>query len=89
MNWLEDPELALGVSRTPEDYRVNDRYNALFISDKIIDVMDVMLELGFIHQLLGSEDSGYRTRIWALPPLQEYFRKAGILRVSSGYGAES
>lgn len=36
--WLEDPDLALGVSRTPEDYVVNDRYNALFISDKIIDV---------------------------------------------------
>ena len=76
--WLEDPDLALGVSRTPEDYVVNDRYNALFISDKIIDVMDAMLELGFIDHLLGSEDSGYRTRIWALPPLQEYFTKAAF-----------
>ena len=78
VNWLEDPQLALGVSRTPEDYMVNDRYNALYISDKIIDVMNAMLELGFIDQLLGSEDSGYRTRVWALPPLQEYFRKAAF-----------
>lgn len=76
--WLEDPELALGVSKTHKDYVVNDRYNALHISKKIIDVMDVMLELGFIGQLLGSEQSGQRTRIWALPPLQEYFRKAAF-----------
>ena len=76
--WLEDPELALGVSRTPGDYKVDDRYNALFISDKIIDVMDAMLEMDFIDQLLGSEQSGHRTRIWALPPLQEYFTKAAF-----------
>ncbi|MDB2557124.1 hypothetical protein N9X77_04060 [Luminiphilus sp.] len=76
--WLEDPELALGVSRTPKDYAVDDRYNALHISKKIIEVIDVMLELGFIDQLLGSEDSGHRTRIWALPALQEYFRKAAF-----------
>jgi hypothetical protein len=70
--------LALGVSKTHKDYVVNDRYNALHISKKIIDVMDVMLELGFIGQLLGSEQSGQRTRIWALAPLQEYFRKAAF-----------
>ena len=78
VTWLEDPELALGVSRTPEDYKVDDRYNALHISDQIINVMNTLLELGFIDQLLGSEDSGYRTRIWALPSLQEYFRKAAF-----------
>ena len=76
--WLEDPEMALGVSKTHKEYVVNDRFNALHISKKIIDVMDAMLELGFIGQLLGSEQSGRRTRIWALPPLQEYFRKAAF-----------
>jgi hypothetical protein len=74
--WLEDPELSIGVSRTAKDYAVDSRYNALYISDKIIDVMNALLELGFIDHRLGSEVSGYRTRIWPLEPLIDYFHKA-------------
>lgn len=76
--WLEDPELSIGVSRTAKDYSVDSRYNALYISDKIIDVMNALLELGFIDHRLGSEVSGYRTRIWPLEPLIDYFHKAAF-----------
>ena len=76
--WLEDPELSIGVSRTAKDYAVDSRYNALYISDKIIDVMNALLELGFIDHRLGSEVSGYRTRIWPLEPLIDYFHKAAF-----------
>ena len=76
--WLEDPELSIGISRTAEDYKVGSRYNALFISDKIIEVLDAMLERGFIAQRLGSEESRYRTRIWPLEPLVTYFESAAF-----------
>ena len=76
--WLEDPELSIGISRTAGDYKVGSRYNALFISDKIIEVLDAMLERGFIAQRLGSEQSRYRTRIWPLEPLVTYFESAAF-----------
>ena len=54
------------------------RYSALFISDKLIEVPDAMLERDFIAQRLGSEKSHYRTRIWPLEPLVTYFESAAF-----------
>ena len=56
--WLEDPELSIGISRTAKDYKVGSRYNALFISDKVIEGLDVLLERGCIAQRLGRDTSG-------------------------------
>ena len=40
--------------------------------------MNALLELGFIDHRLGSKVSGYRTRIWPLEPLIDYFHKAAF-----------
>ena len=76
--WLDDPDLSIGISRDVNAYKVNSRYNALYISEKIIDVLDALLELGFADQYLGSENAGKVTRIWPLPPLIEYFKLAAF-----------
>ena len=76
--WLDDPDLSLGISRDVNAYKVNSRYNALYISEKIIDVLDALLELVFVDQYLGSEITRKVTRIWPLPPLIEYFKLAAF-----------
>ena len=82
--WLEDPDLCLGVPRTASAYKVGTRYNALFISDKIIDVVDALIDLGFIGQWLGNEASGMVSRIWPLEPLIECFRQAAFAEFMVG-----
>lgn len=74
--WLEDPALCIGFSRTDKDYAVGSRYNALFISDKIIKVLDACIAAGLIEQHLGSEAAGKVTRVWPTERLVGLFRKA-------------
>ena len=76
--WLDDPTLCLGVSRTASQYVTGSRYNALHISDKLITVMDALLEQGFIEQHKGSESAGRVTRIWPTKRLITYFKKAAF-----------
>ena len=61
--WLEDPTMCLGVSRTRSQYSPSSRYNALHISYKLVEVIDALLEQGFIGQHLGTEGAGKVTRI--------------------------
>jgi hypothetical protein len=76
--WLDDPALCLGVSRTASHYVTGSRYNALHISDKLITVMDALLEKRFIEQHKGSEIAGRVTRIWPTDCLITYFKKAAF-----------
>ena len=76
--WLEDPFMCLGVSRTNSKYSANSRYNALHISFKLVEVIDALLEQGFIGQHLGTEGAGKVTRIWPQGRLIEYFKKAAF-----------
>ena len=73
VSWLEDPEQLISVSRTDGDYKVNSRYNALFISDKLILVLDACIHTGLIEQHLGSEAAGKLTRVWPTERLRDYF----------------
>ena len=41
--WLEDPTLCVGISRNDNSYSVNSRYNALHISRKIVEILDVLV----------------------------------------------
>ena len=36
--WLDDPELSIGVSMSPNAWDTNSRYNALHISKKIVPI---------------------------------------------------
>ena len=74
--WLDDPELCIGISRDVNAYKVNSRYNALFISAKIVKVLDALLELGFVEQTLGVD--GRITRIWPSKSLIECFGSAAF-----------
>ena len=76
--WLEEPTMCLGVSRTRSQYSPSSRYNSLHISYKLVEVIDALLEQGFIDQHLGTEGAGKVTRIWPLEPLIEQFKGAAF-----------
>ena len=54
--WLEDPTLCVGISRNNNSYSVNSRYNALHISRKIVDIVDVLVTEEYLDYLHGSYD---------------------------------
>ena len=76
--WLEDPTMCLGVSRTRSQYSPSSRYNSLHISFKLVEVIDALLEQGFIDQHLGTEGAGKVTRIWPLQPMIDHFKAAAF-----------
>ena len=78
IQWLEDPTMCLGVSRTKSQYSPSSRYNSLHISYKLVEVIDTLLEQGFIEQHLGTEGAGKVTRIWPSETLIEYFKEAAF-----------
>ena len=54
--WLDDPTLCIGVNRNNNAFQVNWRYNALYISRKIVDVVDVLVDTGYLDYRHGSHD---------------------------------
>ena len=38
--WLDDPELSIGVGMSKSAYKKNSRYNELFISAKMIEIVN-------------------------------------------------
>ena len=54
--WLEDPNLCVGINRNNNAYSVNSRYNALHISRKIVDIVDVLVMEEYLDFLQGSYD---------------------------------
>lgn len=79
--WKTDPTLAIGVSLGNGDYKVNSRYNALFISHKIRPVVHALNDLGYIdlikHSHNASNPTGNSTsRIRASEKLTKVFRSA-------------
>ena len=73
--WLDDPELSVGLGMTKSAYRENPRYNALFISAKMIDVVNQAYEAGLLDKKTGTESSGQTTRIRASAKLAAIFNK--------------
>ena len=54
--WLEDPTLSVGISRNNNSYSVNSRYNALHISRKVVDIVDVLVVEEYLDHIHGSYD---------------------------------
>lgn len=73
--WREDPTLLIGVGKTNSAYSAGSRYNALHISARMIQLVDAMVDLGFLYESLGSEASGRTTRIWPTAQLAEEFER--------------
>ena len=76
--WLDDPELSIGLGMTKSAYKENKRYNALFISAKMIDVVNQAYEVGLIDKETGSEMSGMTTRIRASDKLAAIFNETDL-----------
>ena len=76
--WLDDPELSIGVGMSKSAFKTNRRYNALFISSKIIDIINHAHAAGLIDKKTGSEQSGKTTRIRASALLATFFEQADL-----------
>jgi hypothetical protein len=75
---LQHPDLKLAVSMRVGEYKAKgSRYNALKISKKIIDVVNLLADAGLIDMKLGFHDrrtgQGRRTRIWPTARLSALF----------------
>ena len=85
--WLEDPTLSVGISRNNNSYLVNSRYNALHISRKIVDIVDVLVmedSLDYLHGSYDRQGNGQFNRTSRIRPtlkLQDQFTQLTI----SGY----
>ena len=81
--WLEHPDLKIAVSMRPSTYKSKgNRYNALRISKKTIEVVKDLIAAGLIEQKRGSYNrqlkSGWITRIWPTPLLVALFKKSNL-----------
>ena len=73
--WREDPTMLIGVGKTNSAYSAGSRYNALHISARMIQLVNAMVDLGFLHESLGSEATGRTTRIWPSARLVAEFER--------------
>ena len=82
--WLDDPTLCIGVNRNNNAYQVNSRYNALYISRKIVDVVDALADTGYLDYRHGSHDrtnNGIFSRTSRIRPslkLQDKFAELSV-----------
>ncbi|MEZ0468944.1 hypothetical protein [Phaeobacter sp. SYSU ZJ3003] len=83
--WLEDPELSIGMSMSPNEWNANSRYNALHLSKKLIPITEALSIAGLVDLAKGSyagpgAKSNRTTRIRASEGLQNMFRDAKFQR---------
>ena len=76
--WLEDPEKSLGVGLSNRSYKSRSRYNALHISNLMIEVVHRFVEAGLAGIWKGSEGAGKTSRIWATDILITQFKQAAL-----------
>lgn len=76
--WLDDPELCIGVGMSKSAFKTSSRYNSLFISPKIIDIINHSYEVGLIDKKTGSEWAKKTTRIRASTLLATAFKKTDL-----------
>ena len=76
--WLDDPELSIGVGMSKSAYKANSRYNSLFISSQIIDIINHAHTVGLIDKKTGAEALSITTRIRATALLTTVFEQADL-----------
>ncbi len=72
--WNTDPKLEIGVHMSPNSYTLVKRYNQLYITRTIIDVVTVLRNYNVIGFHKGSEANHRISRIWSSPILENYFK---------------
>jgi hypothetical protein len=83
VKWLKDPSISIGFSKSMKDYKVGSRYNGLFIPRKIIEVEELLVDAGYVEELLcfNSPDRtarSYTTRIRHTERLRDLFAELTI-----------
>ena len=83
--WLEDPELSIGVSMNANAYDTRSRYNALNISKHIIQIINRLVEAGYVVIAKGSYSragaGGNRiSRVRASDTLRAVFQGSTVVR---------
>jgi hypothetical protein len=83
VKWLKDPSISIGFSKSMKDYKVGSRYNGLFIPRKIIEVEELLVNAGYVEELLhfNSPDRAarsYTTRIRHTERLRDLFAELTI-----------
>lgn len=85
VTWIEDSERCIGVSRNNNSYSVNSRYNALHISKKIIEILDILVMREYLDYLHGSHDrvhNGAYSRTSRMRPTLKLQDKFTTLNIS-------
>ena len=81
VNWLLDPSLSIGFPKGKMVFKVKgNRYNQLFISEKIIEIEQKLFKAGYLEELPGYNDktgqgNSYTTRIRHSGKLRQEFSK--------------
>ena len=83
--WLDDPELSIGVSMSPNTWKTNSRYNALHLSKILIPIIKALEIAKLLDVAKGSftapgAKNNRTTRIRAAAELQAMFREAKFVR---------
>ena len=73
VSWKTDPELLIGVAMSKSSYKTNSRYNALHISQKMIELVNALVDMELIEKHTGSELAKRVTRIWPTQKLIDHF----------------
>ena len=82
--WNIDPMLDIGVQMSPNSYTTIKRYNPLYITRTMIDVITSLKNHNVINFHKGSEANNKVSRIWVTPTLVNYFKniKTSIFDIS-------
>lgn len=81
VNWLLDPSLSIGFPKGKMAFKVKgNRYNQVYISEKIIEIEVKLLEAGYLEELPGYNDktgqgNSYTTRIRHSAKLRQEFSR--------------
>jgi hypothetical protein len=83
VKWLKDPSISVGFSKTKSSYKVGNRYNGLYIPEKVIEIEALLFKAGYIEELKSfhnydPKSRNYMTRIRHTKVLRELFGKLTI-----------
>ena len=81
--WLTDPTMWVAYSRNNNDYKPKSRYNKLHISKTVPEVVDHLIEVGYVEHKMGhygrdGKHSSHVSRMRATKKLASLFKKSGI-----------
>ena len=80
VKWLKEPSISIGFSKASKDYKIGSRYNGLYIPRRIIQVVALLVETGYVEELIhfksrNGQSRSYTTRIRHTGKLRKLFKE--------------